>query len=111
MYYEKDVKEKLDTLNETEQQEYEDCKKLYELVEEHNKEGNALIATIPCPNCGTYKTLLVNKNAYNAWRTGELSIKDAFPTMPREDRERLSSGICPECYKKLFGDEPDDEDE
>lgn len=86
-------------------------KELDKLSKTNETEVKCLIATIPCPNCGAYKTLLVNKNAYRAWRHGEMLIQDAFPELSKEDRERLITGICPKCWKELFGDEDEEDDE
>ena len=38
-------------------------------------------------------------------------IQDAFPELSKEDRERLITGICPKCWKELFGDEDEEDDE
>lgn len=92
-------------------EEKEKEKALDEMATKNEKDVKCLIATIPCPNCGSYKTLLVNKNAYRAWRSGELTIQSAFPDMPKEDRERLITGLCPKCWKELFGDENEEDDE
>jgi len=35
----------------------------------------------------------------------EKCIRDIFPEMSPENREAFISGMCPECQKKLFGEE------
>ena len=41
--------------------------------------------------------------AVRRWQRGTL-IQNAFPDMSADDRERLITGICPSCRKKLFKD-------
>lgn len=111
LFYSPEIVAKFETLEGEDAKAYEKQKSLEKLATTNETDNYVLIATIPCPNCGTYKHLLVNKNAYSAWRKGELLIQEAFPKMPKEDRERLITGICPECWKNLFEDEPEDSDE
>lgn len=58
-------------------------------------------AIVTCQNCGTTKTYKLPLHNTIAWRGGML-IQDAFPDLPAEDREFLISGLCPECWNKLF---------
>lgn len=54
-----------------------------------------------CPICHTSHDVEVPIDRFILWKGG-LSVQEAFPDMPPEERERLISGICPECWDKLF---------
>ena len=62
-----------------------------------------------CPFCGRPNEIEVNKADFLRWKDGELA-QVAFPYLSAEDREMLISGICPECWNGMFGDEDEDED-
>ena len=55
---------------------------------------------IPCDG----KTFFSLKN----WRRSSRSIQEIAPNLSPEYREMFISGICPECWKKIFGDENED---
>ena len=55
---------------------------------------------IPCDG----KTFFALKN----WRRSFRSIQEIAPNLSPEYREMFISGICPECWKKIFGDENED---
>jgi hypothetical protein len=67
------------------------------------------IKTRPCPECHEVATLTVTVDDLARYNHGAL-IQDAFPTMSKDDRERLVTGICGPCWALIFADE-DDEDE
>lgn len=62
-----------------------------------------------CPFCGVAHVITVRPDDYLAWRYDGISAQDAFPYLDREKREMIISGICPDCWDEMFGDE-DDED-
>lgn len=67
--------------------------------------------TATCPICGHSNTIMVYSDDYDRWQNGGLA-QDCFPYLSAEDREMLISGICPECWDRMFGgDEDEDEDE
>ena len=55
-----------------------------------------------CPLCGSAKFVAVRKKDYIAWSEGAL-IQRAFPYLSANDRERLSTGICEECWDEMVG--------
>lgn len=55
-----------------------------------------------CPFCGEVKFVTVRKKDYIAWTEGAL-IQKAFPYLWASDRERLSTGICEECWDEMCG--------
>jgi hypothetical protein len=56
---------------------------------------------VACPKCGTAHTIIVFKEDVKKYQQGAL-IQDAFPYMDRSVREMLISGLCSECWDKLF---------
>lgn len=65
--------------------------------------GNTkMIVTCICPICGSVKNVEVFKKDYIAWDNGVL-IQRAFPYLDANDRERLSTGICPKCWDEMCG--------
>ena len=62
-----------------------------------------------CPFCGKKQEVLVNEKDYILWQDGELA-QIAFPYLTAEEREILISGICPQCWNDMFGQD-EDEDE
>lgn len=55
-----------------------------------------------CPFCGEYHEVMVSETDYWNWESGELA-QNAFPYLTAEEREILISGICPDCWGKIFG--------
>lgn len=64
------------------------------------------ICTI-CPNCDRVNGVQVNESDYIAWQDGELT-QIAFPYLSAEDREKLISGFCEDCWDALFGGEDEE---
>lgn len=61
-----------------------------------------------CPVCGRTNHVELNDEEaimHERWRNRELLIQDALPNKSYDEREMLITGICPECWKKLFGQE------
>lgn len=54
-----------------------------------------------CRMCGKHRTMEVSEKGYYLWYHGAL-IQDALPELSLDDRELLISGICSECYDKVF---------
>lgn len=63
--------------------------------------------TCPICHCDTY--LMVDAEEYARWQAGEL-IQVAMPDLDADEREMLISGICPDCWEDMFGDEDEDEE-
>lgn len=64
-----------------------------------------------CPLCGKVTTLdLTDEELAHLyrWRQREMLIQDALPNRTPEEREIVKTGICPDCWKQMFGG--DDED-
>jgi phage FluMu protein Com len=56
---------------------------------------------VQCPHCKKEKLIEVNRDGYEKWKSGAL-VQEAFPDLPAAEREMLISGICPECWNKMF---------
>lgn len=73
------------------------------------KLGQAWLRTAPCPVCGTDGRVLVQVDDFLRWSSRDRPlIQDCFPTLTREQREQVLTGIHPSCWDKLF---PADEEE
>lgn len=53
-----------------------------------------------CPFCRRRTNFRLSLQRYNLWQSGEL-IQNVFPEMSADDREKLISGTCEECFPKL----------
>lgn len=75
-------------------------------------EKNMIDIDTECPMCGSTKVIKVAFDDYNRWQHGAL-IQDAFPYLDNADRERIKTGICNDCWNKMFGlgEEDDDYDD
>ena len=56
-----------------------------------------------CKKCKKEFTLQVRESDYNRWLEGTL-IQQAMPYLTVGERELLISGICSECYDKIFAE-------
>ena len=61
-----------------------------------------------CPKCGKLQTVKVEQSQYHRWMAGE-NIQKAMPNLTPNEREVLLSGICPECWEKIFPSENEEE--
>ncbi len=59
------------------------------------------IKTPKCPMCGKSAEFTVTAEGYNNYVNGGL-VQRCFPELKAEDRERLITGICPECWDRIF---------
>lgn len=73
----------------------------------YNGNGTLTLTTSPCGSCGKRGELSVSDDAFFAWADDGVLIQDAMPSVPKELREQLKSGICPDCWKEYFGTPPD----
>jgi hypothetical protein len=60
------------------------------------------ITSHSCPICSKAPdSYVVHIAAYERWRKGD-HIQFAFPKLNADQRERLITGICTECWDKCF---------
>lgn len=56
-----------------------------------------------CPFCGKAHFTEMNEMDYLDWQDGAL-IQDVMPYLSAQEREHLISGICEDCWNKMFSD-------
>ena len=54
-----------------------------------------------CCVCNKNHIIIIDEEKYWRWRGGEL-IQNVFPEYSADEREKLISGTCPDCWKKLW---------
>lgn len=64
--------------------------------------------TGPCVDCLQPQSVEVDEAAAGRYQRGEF-VQDCFPDLSASAREFLISGICGECWDKMFGQEEDDD--
>lgn len=57
----------------------------------------------PCRECGRTYIVDVKMDDYLDWINGKGLIQDIFPYLSAGERELLISGICGECFDRIFG--------
>lgn len=61
---------------------------------------------IRCVRCRNFQTLSdVPISGLEDYIIHKKNVQDAFPEMEPDKRELLISGICPECWKQMWGGE------
>jgi len=65
---------------------------------------NTCKVEVRCPMCGKQYTIIVPHDGFINWRNGG-RIQDCLPTLSNEERESLMTGICDECWDKLYGED------
>lgn len=71
-------------------------------------------AQVCCSDCGKVKNIILTEEQFEGlqdWANNGTLIQDAVPDLPAETRELFVSGICPECWDAMFGDDDDDDDD
>lgn len=68
---------------------------------------NKAVAKI-CPSCKTTTWVGIPIEAYEEWNMG-ICLQKAWPEGSATERETLISGLCPECQKKVFEEEEDED--
>lgn len=61
-----------------------------------------LLVRTECPECHRLNHVYVPEAGYRRWVAGEEIIARAMPGLSADQRERLMTGICGRCWKKLF---------
>ena len=68
-----------------------------------NQSGENAVVKTYCRYCRRNHQMTVPSAGVDAMIRGEF-VQNAFPTLSADDRERLISGTCPECWNRLFGE-------
>ena len=64
---------------------------------------------VACPFCGAVSNLTLNWEDYAKWQEGAL-VQDAFPYLTPNERELLITGICSDCWDRMFGTDEQGDD-
>lgn len=69
------------------------------------------VKTQPCLGCGDYTFFTMTWEQYTQWKAG-VHVQIIFPDWSAEDREMLISGTCPDCWRTMWDEmvEEDDDD-
>lgn len=65
-------------------------------------EEGQMIVTTTCPMCGYVNAVVVTEEQLDKLLDGDELIQNTLPKHPREEREKLITGYCSECQKKIF---------
>ena len=71
---------------------------------------NSVNVTVTCPICGAESHMVLDYRSFENWMNGEL-VQNAFPYLDANERELLVSGICSECWSKMFPSEEEEEED
>lgn len=55
-----------------------------------------------CPQCGKVTNLQMTDEQYDEYVSGRGLIQNIFPYWSPAKREMLITGICPDCWNKIF---------
>ena len=72
------------------------------IIQEPTKDCPVIVAQ--CTECKRGEEFSASPEKYQAWRNGQL-IDTALPHLDRDRRELLISGVCSECFDKMFGED------
>ena len=69
------------------------------------------VLEVPCKHCGILYTILADREDVKKWVAGEGYIQDVLAYLSASERELLISGTCDNCWKNMFGDDCDVDDD
>ena len=64
--------------------------------------SDAVTVIVGCIKCAEPQHIPVGQADLDAWQSGT-NIQNAMPYLSADDREILISGICGECFDKIYG--------
>lgn len=64
--------------------------------------NNIKYVNTKCPHCGKISTLEMTNEQYEQYVSGDSYIQNIFPNWSPATREMLITGICPDCWNKIF---------
>lgn len=73
--------------------------------------ANNSVLEVPCKYCGILYTILADREDVTAWLSGSGYIQDILGYLSPAERELLISGTCDNCWKNMFGDDLDEDEE
>ncbi|MBR4589181.1 MAG: hypothetical protein IKO36_00840 [Bacteroidaceae bacterium] len=63
---------------------------------------NPITLDVNCTQCGKTVNLVVEYDDLMRWYDREDNIQNIFPYLSAGEREMLNTGICSDCWDKLF---------
>ena len=66
------------------------------------KPNRRIVVIAQCSMCEQVHYIVVPKRDYTRWMRGKAVIQDAMPYMHPDVRELMLSGVCGECFDKMF---------
>jgi phage FluMu protein Com len=72
----------------------------------HHRDDGTTYFEKKCMMCGKVSNFTVPTEKYGKWMSGRF-VQDVFPEYSVDDREKMVSGTCPECFNKLFHPDED----
>lgn len=67
-----------------------------------DREERKFKVDVQCKVCANVYDVKVNKVDFGNWQSGEL-IQNAMPYLSPGERELFITGICGDCFEKMFG--------
>lgn len=81
-----------------------------EWLDVERKPDATLHVRASCTECGGVHEYFVAEDAFVAWLSG-LVIQQAFPLLPKEERELLISGQCGPCFDLIAAVDSEEDEE
>ncbi len=69
------------------------------------------VYTVRCQMCGEEHDVIAGRQDIETWLSGEKYIQDALYYLSASDRELLISGTCDRCWKILYPNDEEPEDD
>lgn len=69
------------------------------------------VLEVPCKHCGITYTILADLEDVKKWLANEGYIQYILHYLSPAERELLISGTCDNCWKNMFGDDLDEDEE
>ena len=69
-----------------------------------------MVIEVECRICNERYFIQANEERYIKWQNGENYIQDLLPDLTPAERELLISGTCDNCWKKMFEENEDGEE-
>ena len=69
------------------------------------------VLDVTCKYCGITYQILADRDDLDSWMNGEGYIQDILAYLSKAERELLISGTCDNCWKNMFGQDFDVDDD
>lgn len=73
--------------------------------------ANGDVMDVVCKRCGVVYQIIADREDVLKWLSGEGYIQDILDYLSPAERELLISGTCDSCWKILFPEQLDTDDE